>query len=168
MSKLRSEACSKKKDAVPVSGTSECRYRARLAGLGDAGIAFLAGTHMSKLLDALFGIPLTLEEGASCYTYYRPGDFLGPHLDHADHCTVTVIAYLDVVHSDTRSAKTGLELHILGASAPDEDNPLVILPTKAGSLVIGLGAANWHKRPTLQDGEYITAITACYSRRFPA
>jgi len=117
-----------------------------------------------KFLDTLFGMPHTLEEGASCYTYYQPGDFLGPHLDHAEQCIVTVILYLDVIHSETESDKTGLELHVTGASPSGRDKPRVVLPTKAGSLIIGLGSVNWHERPTLQDGEYITAITACYSR----
>ena len=101
-----------------------------------------------KILEILFSIPLTLEESASCYTYYQPGDFLGTHLDHAEKCVVTVILYLDVVHSDKRSYETGLELHILGQTSSDEDKPQVIIPTKAGSLIIGLGSVNWHKRPT--------------------
>lgn len=163
LSELHLEAFHKKKDAVPACGTSQCQYQAHLAGLGKSGIAFLAGDHISKLLDGLFGIPLTLEEGASCYTYYQPGDFLEPHLDHAELCIVTVILYLDVARPDKNTDKTGLELHIIGESPSDEDKPRVVIPTQTGSLIIGLGSVNWHKRPTLQNGEFITALTACYS-----
>jgi len=168
LSELRAEAFHKKKDAVPVCGTSQCQYHAHLAGLGKAGVAFLAEGRMPEFLDSLFDIPLRLEDGSSCYTYYQPGDLLEAHLDHAELCIVTVILYLDVVRSGKRSDKTGLELHILGKSPSDEGNPRVVLPTEAGSLIIGLGSANWHKRPTLQDGEFITAITACYSRLLSA
>jgi len=170
LSKLRSEAFLKKKDAVPVCGTSQCQYQyqAHLTGLGKAGISFLTGNRILKILDILLGMPLALEKDASCYTYYQPGDFLGPHLDHAEQCIVTVILYLDVVHSDVTSDKTGLVLHVIGGSPSDVNNPRVVLPTKAGSLIIGLGAANWHERPTLQNGEFLTAITACYSRLLSA
>jgi len=164
LSELCSEAFLKKNDAVPVYGTSQCPYQAHLAGLDKAGIVFLEGGHISKIIEILFGTPLVLEESASCYTYYQPGDFLGAHLDHAEKCVVTVILYLDVVRSDKKSCETGLELHILGKSSSGEDKPQVIIPTKAGSLIIGLGSVNWHKRPTLQDGEFITALTACYSK----
>jgi alkylated DNA repair dioxygenase AlkB len=167
LSRLRSEARTLERNAVQVSGTHQCQYQAHLAGLGDAGSAFLAGERLSNLLDDLLGIPLKPELDASCYTYYRPGDALGPHLDHPEQCIVTVILYLDVVHPDIRPAESGLELHILGSTTPDENKPLAILPTKAGSLIIGQGAKTWHKRPTLQNGEHVTALTACYSRHLP-
>ena len=163
LSDLRSEAIHKKKVAVQVCGTSQCQYQAHLAGLGKAGIALLTGGRISTLLDNLFDTPLKLEEAASCYTYYQPGDFLGPHLDIAELCLVTVIFYLEVSCPEKRTDKTGLELHILGKSPTDENNPHVVLPTKAGFLIIGAGSVNWHKRPTLQNGEFITALTACYS-----
>jgi hypothetical protein len=136
-----------------------------LSGLGDAGRAFLAGSTMTELVGALFHIPLTPDKVASCYTYYQPGDFLGAHLDHAEQCLVTAILYLDVVHPDNESDRTGLELHVLDdAPSSERRQPRAILPTKAGALVLGLGSVNWHERPTLQDGEYLTAMTACYSR----
>jgi hypothetical protein len=168
LSELRSEAFHKKKDAIPACGTSQCQYQAHLAGLGKAGIAFLSADRMLNLLDTLFGMPLTLEVGASCYTYYQPGDFLGPHQDHAELCFATAILYLDVVHSDNKHDKTGLELHVFGTSPAYTPKPRLVLPTKAGSLITGLGAENWHARPPLQNGEFITALTACYSRRVSA
>jgi hypothetical protein len=164
LSELRSEALHRKKDSVAVCGTYQCQYKAHLAGLGSTGIAFLAGDRISQLLDILFGLPLTLQTSASCYTYYQPGDFLDPHLDDEELCLVTVILYLDVVHSDKRADKTGLELHILGKHLSADNKPQAVLPTQTGSLIIGLGSAHWHKRPTLQNGEFVTAITACYSR----
>lgn len=163
LSKLRLEAFHKKKDSRPVYGTSPHQYRAHLSGLGKAGFTFLAGRSMSELLNILFRMPLSLEKDASCYTYYQPGDYLGPHLDHAEQCTTTAILYLDVVYPDQRSDRTGLELHILDDSPSDEGQTRAVLPTKAGALVLGLGSVNWHKRPTLQNGEYLTALTACYS-----
>ena len=163
LSKLRSEAFDKKKDATPVSSTSECQYQARLASLGGYGSAFLAGQGITQLLDTTFDLSLTLEKDASCYTYYQPGDFLDPHLDHSEVCKVTVILYLDVVHTRKQTDKTGLELHVFGDSLSDADKPKVVFPTRTGSLIIGLGSINWHKRPTLQEDEYVTAITACYS-----
>lgn len=168
LSELRSEARILEQNAVQVRGTPQCRYQARLAGLGDVGRGFLAGERLSNLLNDLFRMPLSPERDASCYTYYRPGDALGAHLDHPQQCIVTVILYLDVIHPDVRPAESGLELHILGSADPDEDKPLAVLPTKAGSLIIGQGAKTWHRRPTLQNGEHITALTACYSRPVPA
>ena len=164
LSVLRAEAAAKAQNAVPVSGTPQCRYHARLADLGEEGMAFLAGGRLSKLLDDLFGISLRPSPGASCYTYYRPGDSLGPHLDHPELCIVTVILYLDVLHPAARPAETGLALHILGSAGPGADRLRAILPTETGTLIIGRGATNWHERPTLQDGEYLTALTACCSR----
>jgi len=70
-----------------------------------------------------------------------------------------------IVHSENKSDRTCLALHILDDAPSGERRKLrAILPTKAGTLVLGLGSMNWHERPTLQDGEYLTAMTACYSR----
>ena len=160
LSNLRSEALNSKKIAKPVYGTTKHR-QALLADLGNSGRAFLADKQMLQLLRSLFGVSLKLEGDASCFTYYQPGDFLESHLDHKELCKVTVILYLDVVHADSKTEKTGLELQIFGELP--SDRPVAVIPTRAGSLIIGLGSANWHKRPTLQNGEFITAITACYS-----
>lgn len=160
---LRSEALQKRHHAKAVCSDSNPKYRAHLAGLGEAAQRFLATQHMSGLMVKLFGLPLAPQPSASCYTYYQPGDFLGPHLDHAEDCRATAILYLDVVKAEDESAHTGLELHILHPP-PDEDRgPRVIIPTEAGALVVGLGSQNWHKRPILQEGEYLAALTACYS-----
>lgn len=163
LSRLISEAQAQERNAIQVTGTAQCVYQARLAELGDTGIAFLAGERLSKLLDDLFGMPLQPNKDASCYTYYGPGDSLGSHQDHPQKCIVTVILYLVVEYPDIRPAESGLELHILGSTATDEDKPIAVLPTRAGSLIIGQGAKTWHKRPRLQNDEYITALTACYS-----
>lgn len=165
VSDLRSEALRRKNVAKAVSCTSGHGYRAHLSGLGDSGHAFLAGSTMTELVDALFQLPLAPDKVASCYTYYQPGDFLGPHLDHAEQCVVTAILYLEVVRPATKTDRTGLELHVLDDAPMDGcRNPRAIFPTRTGALILGLGSANWHERPMLQDGEYLIAITACYSR----
>lgn len=164
MAELHAEARRNRSGAKAVSGTSGHGYRAHLSGLGDTGRAFLAGGTMTELIGTLFGVRLVPDKVASCYTYYQPGDFLGAHIDHAEQCLVTAILYLDVVRPASRSESTGLELRILEeASSGESTTTRAILPTEAGALVLGLGSMNWHERPTLQDGEYLTAMTACYS-----
>lgn len=164
VSELHAEAVRNKKNARSASSTSGHGYRAHLSGLGEAGRAFLAGRTMTALNGALFRMPLAPDKLASCYTYYQPGDFLGAHVDHPEQCSVTAILYLDVVCSGRNPARTGLELHVLGA-APSEQHCVrpAIIPTRTGSLVLGVGSVYWHERPMLQDGEYVTAMTACYS-----
>jgi hypothetical protein len=164
LSELRSEALRCKHDAKRASSTSGHGYRAQLSGLGEAGRAFLTGSTMAGLIGAMFHIPLEPDKIASCYTYYQPGDFLGAHVDHPEQCSVTAILYLDVVRSDRDSDRTGLELHILSASPSDDGSqPRAIMTSEPGSLIVGLGSLHWHERPMLQDGEYLTAMTACYS-----
>jgi hypothetical protein len=165
MSELRLEAIRNKKGAKAVSSTAGSGYQAHLSGLGEAGLAFLSSSTMMELLRAMFDIPLVPSTDASCYTYYQPGDFLGAHTDHAEQCLVTAILYLDVVRPDQEQDITGLELHILEYATPGGGRTLrAVMPTKAGVLVLGLGSANWHERPMLQEGEHLIAMTACYSR----
>lgn len=164
VSELRSEALRRKKTAQAVSSTAGHGYRAHLSGLGDAGRAFLAGSTMTELVGALFQAPLAPDKVASCYTYYQPGDFLGAHVDHAEQCPVTAILYLDVVRPEKEADRTGLALHVFDNAPSVEHRKLrAVLPTQAGALVLGLGSVNWHERPMLQDGEYLVALTACYS-----
>jgi len=162
---LRAEALRLRGSTQTAARSNGHGYRARLAGLGAVGRAFLSGHPMTELIGALFDRSLVPEMGASCYTYYGPGDFLGAHLDHPEQCLATAILYLDVVRPESPAASTGLVLHILeGDPAQGRRAPRAILPTSAGALVLGLGSAHWHERPTLQDGEYLVAMTACYSR----
>ena len=164
LSDLRAEALLSKNSAKAVASTSGPRYQARMSRLGDAGRAFLNGDTMTRLVGALFEMPLAANDIASCYTHYQPGDFLQAHVDHAEQCVVTAILYLDVVHSDRDVDRTGLELHILDA-VPSGTRRVrhATIPTTTGALVIGLGSVHWHERPVLQEGEYLTAMTACYS-----
>lgn len=161
---LQREALRMKNEARPVYSSSDCQYRAHLSGLGAAGLTFLAGRSISKLLDLLFQAPFSLERDSSCYTFYQPGDFLGPHLDRIEHCTVTAILYLDATQPEHKTDRTGLELHILGISSSEENQMRTIIPSVVGTLVVGLGSENWHERPMLQDGEYLTALTSCFTR----
>jgi hypothetical protein len=164
VSDLRAEALLGKDSARAVASTSGTKYRARMSGLGDAGRDFLSGDTMTGLVGALFEMPLEANNIASCYTHYQPGDFLEAHVDHAEQCVVTAILYLDVVHSNKSLDSTGLELHILDAIPSGGHRARrATIPTKTGALVLGLGSVHWHERPMLQEGEYLTAMTACYS-----
>ena len=165
VAELCAEALRLRDGAQTVSRDNGEGYRARLAGLGAAGRAFLSGDDMTALMGALFDVPLAPDMRASCYTYYGPGDFLGAHVDHPEQCLVTAIAYLHVIRPKRAGTRTGLELHILeGDPAIERRAPRAVLPTSAGALVLGLGSVHWHARPPLQDGEHLAAMTACYSR----
>jgi len=160
---LKSEALLMKSKAKLVSDTSEYRHRAHQANLGESGYNFLLGRSIVSLVRFLVDGAVHLEGGASCYAYYQPGDHLDSHLDHQELCKVTVIAYLDIVRPKFDAEKTGLQLHVLGELNSNRNKPKAIIETKVGSVVVGLGSKNWHRRPELQEGEYLTAITACYS-----
>lgn len=163
-SELRLEANSLKLTAKPVSSDSEIKYQARLEGLGEKGKAFLAGQWMTDLTNALFKPKLIPDNTASCYTYYKEGDFLAPHQDHPEQCIVTTILYLDVTGNPSPTGKTGLELHLYkNETLLSSRQPSAIIPTIEGELLVGLGSQTWHERPILQAGESVTAITACYS-----
>ena len=163
-SELCLEASSLKPTAKPVSSDSNIKYQASLKGLGEKGKAFLAGQRMADLIKALFTPKLTPDNKASCYTYYKEGDFLSPHQDHPEQCIVTTILYLDATSNPSSTGKTGLELHLYeNEMLLSTRQPSAIIPTIKGELLVGLGSQTWHERPMLQMGESVTAITACYS-----
>lgn len=163
LASLSLEASQRRADARLVFGDEPCVHSAHLAKLGDKGLDFLSCSLVQTLLGSLFREPLGMAADACCYTYYAPGDCLGPHLDHSDQCRVTVILYLDLKGARQRTPDTGLQLRILetidGGSGPVR----AVLPTELGTIVVGLGSEHWHERPRLQAGEHLTALTACFS-----
>jgi len=163
-SELCLEASSLKPTAKPVYSESDIKYQASLKDLGEKGKAFLNSLWMADLINTLFKTKLTPDSKASCYTYYKEGDFLSPHLDHPEQCIVTTILYLDATSNPSPTGKTGLELHLYeNEMLLSARRPSATIPTIKGELLVGLGSQTWHERPMLQAGELVTAITACYS-----
>lgn len=165
LSSLSQEALERRREAKLVSGEVPCFHHAHLSKLGNCGVSFLTSCLMEGLLSSLFREPLVLATDASCYTYYGPGDCLGPHLDDPDQCLITVILYVDVKSPCQRRSDTGLQLRIRGGSGEKPGAVRAVLTTVRGMIVVGLGSEHWHERPQLQTGEHVTALTACFSRR---
>jgi hypothetical protein len=168
LEKLQAEAASKLEIAIAASSDGETPYRARIGTLGEVARGLLESPETTDLLHAVFGESLTLTDDASCFTYYRDGDFLSLHCDRAVACRVTMIVYLDAASPDRNAPNTGLALKIYGASKPSGEAPRMVIPTIVGSLVIGRGSETWHERPPLQRGEHVMALTACFSAALPA
>jgi hypothetical protein len=161
---LRVEAADHRRGASQARETQKVAYRASVAGLGQVATSFLECESATELLQFVFKARFVLTREASCYTYYECGDFLGLHRDRETECAVTLIVYLDVRAAQIPSAHTGLQLRVY--SPGDDENLMVrlVIPACTGTLVIGSGSQTWHERPTLQKGEFLAALTACFRR----
>ena len=105
---LRRECIQAKASAKKAEGTGDLAYRSSLASLGDFGQKILKEHASSDVLELIFGRTFKYCEDASCYTYYDEGDFLGPHLDGADNCEVTLLLYLDASEPGPDHETSGL------------------------------------------------------------
>ena len=139
-------------------------YRACVAGLGKVATSFLECESAKDLLHSVFKTRFVLTHEASCFTYYECGDFLGLHRDRENECAVTLILYLDVRGPQIPTAHTGLQLRVYLPGADENLVVRLVIPSCIGTLVIGRGSETWHERPTLQKGEYLAALTACFRR----
>ena len=162
---LRAEAAELRRAALGAKDDGAVPYQSRIGDLGEAAKAFLAGGAIADLLRAVFGEAFVLSEDASCYTYYETGDFLSAHKDRAAECAVTVILYLDAASPNPQSPDTGLALRVYAVNLEERPTPRIVIPTRIGTLVVGRGSQTWHERPRLQEGEYVAALTACYSAK---
>ena len=159
---LRMEAVNQRRFAAIARESKDVAYRASIAGLGHAARSFLESRATMSLLSLVLGSRFELTREASCYTYYDCGDFLGVHRDRESECAATLILYLDVRTPEVRSPVTGLQLRVYLPGADDELRVQCVIPTRTRTLVIGRGARTWHERPTLENGESLAALTACF------
>ena len=138
-------------------------YKARIGSFGKEIAAFYEGSLALGLVERLFDGRFELSRDLSCITYYKSGDFLGPHLDTpAELCTVTILLYLDVKRPHVVEETTGLEIRIYGEEMCAGMAPILTIPSNVGTVVLGRGSRFWHERPPLKSGESVTALTGCY------
>lgn len=164
LQKLQDEARERYSLAVFADQSAELSYRANLVSLGPEAAGLLSGVEARELMHSVFGQRVQLSLGVSCLTYYREGDYLGPHLDQpAEQCAVTALVYLSATGAASPASATGLVLRVYGQEAPAGREPVLTIPTSAGALVVGRGSQVWHERPVLQPGEQVMAITGCYT-----
>lgn len=163
LSALQAEAHAEATAAVSAAHDA---YRSSIATLGPLAASVLFGDAFLELLHAASGTRVTANTERSCLTIYRPGDYLGPHLDNPEEeCWFTAILYLEAQSAPAPDSLTGLELRVYREEKPTADTPpQLVIPTVAGRLVVGRGAQVWHERPVLQPGEQVMALTACYRR----
>jgi hypothetical protein len=165
--RLRAEATKRRVTALRAHGDADVPYRAHVAAMGAKARRLLSSAAMRRFLDDVFEAPLELSPDASCYTYYAMGDHLGLHRDRPDACIATMILYLDVRTVGPRQPPTpGMCLRVFGTEKPaPTEAPTAIIPTEAGTLVVGWGAKVWHQRLPLGPGESVAALTMCFRRR---
>jgi len=163
---LQREAESRLGLALFAEQATELHYRARLTSLGTVAAQLLGSPAARELLQAVFDDSLTLSEGVSCLTFYGEGDHLGAHLDQpAAECAVTILVYLAASGSTMPSLPdTGLVLRVYSEQPPHGEPPRLIIPTRAGSIVVGRGSRVWHERPRLLPGEHVVALTGCFKQ----
>jgi len=151
------------REAIQVEQQSGLRYHAALAPLGRKATRLLGSQALSHVLARVFGGSFSLTEGRSCMTFYGEGDFLGPHQDQpAEECAVTIIVYLEVADAAIRHGQTGLELLVYGETMTPDAVPRLVIPTRAGAIVVGRGSAFYHERKRLARQERVVALTGCY------
>lgn len=165
LASLAEEAISQRPVADEVTQDGPIAYQARLAQLGDRGRSALSAPSTLAFLRAVLGNKLRLSGGASCYTYYEPGNFLNAHRDDPEQCAATLLLYLEATSPDPSVPDSGLALHVYGCSSDPDERPRTSIPTRAGGLIVGRGASYWHGRLRMRAGERVTAITACYGPR---
>jgi hypothetical protein len=164
LERLRQEAVGAFADATHAEQAEALRYRASIGACGRQTMAFLSSAEAESLLDAVFGGPFTLAQEVSCITFYGAGDHLGPHLDEpADRCAVTILIYLDARSPMPDAPESGLNLRVYGRVFEPGRPAAKIIPTRAGTIVLGRGSRYWHERPPLRAGERVIAITGCYA-----
>ena len=161
---LFAEASMRSHTALPAEGSEANPYRSSIAELGDFARSFLNSASVAGLLQSVFGQSLKLSEQASCYTYYGPGSFIGRHRDRPDACAATLIVYLEAISPKPQSPNSGLVLRVFEESSSHEAEPRLTILTRSGTLVAGRGSQFWHERPTLQPGERVVALTACFRK----
>jgi hypothetical protein len=161
---LQREAESRLGLALFAEQTSDLSYRAKIVSLGSLALQLLGGPEARALLHAVFAEELTLAEGVSCLTFYGEGDHLGPHLDQpAAECVVTILVYLAATGAASPPAPdTGLVLRVYTEQKPEADEARLVIPTRAGAIVVGRGSRVWHERPRLLPGEQVVALTGCF------
>ncbi|KJS38584.1 MAG: hypothetical protein VR74_05290 [Hyphomonas sp. BRH_c22] len=157
---LRRECIQAKASAKKAEGTGDLAYRSSLASLGDFGQKILKEHASSDVLELIFGRTFKYCEDASCYTYYDEGDFLGPHLDGADNCEVTLLLYLDASEPGPDHETSGLYLTLYDADGNSEASAI---ETAAEGMMIGYGSKVMHGRKKLAAGEHIWMLTACFT-----
>jgi|CXWL01.1.fsa_nt_gi hypothetical protein len=162
MASLLAESNMKQSSARKAKENDPISYQASLADIGDTALSLLRSPFIYQILQMISDEPLALTAEASCYTYYGPGDFLSAHRDRFPECAVTVIVYIDATSPNPSSPQTGLSLRIFDEQGADINALRIVIPTQVGSLVIGHGSRVFHERPTLQKGEYVIALTACF------
>jgi hypothetical protein len=165
LTRLQAESASQLEASVSADVDDAIRFRARMGTLGDTARRFLRSRATVELLQAVFGARFVLSDDASCFTYYGGGDCLGVHCDRPTVCAVTMIVYLRAASPRPKAPDTGLVLKVYGRHRPAGEAPRLVIPTTAGCLVVGRGAETWHERPRLQEGEQVTALTACFRQR---
>ena len=139
------------------------KYNASITSLGPQARDFLCSRQLTELLSDVFGGDFVLTEHRSCLTFYREGNYLGPHLDQpAEECAVTILVYVVAVRPVVPSPQTGLELRIYGQEMTTDRRARLTIPTHAGRIVVGRGSKFWHERPMLGEGESVVALTGCY------
>ena len=164
---LRAEAARLACETSRAEQRAGVRYRAGIAPLGPRALGVLRSRQVDSLLCRVFGRRYVLSEERSCLTRYEEGDHLGAHRDEpAGECTVTVIVYLEA-KARRCATRTGLELRVYGRTLASHRRPRLVIPTRAGTLVVGRGSRYWHERPTMSKGERVVALTACYRRAGP-
>ena len=162
MASLLAESNMKQSSARKAKENDPISYQASLADIGDTALSLLRSPFIYQILQMISDESLALTAEASCYTYYGPGDFLSAHRDRFPECAVTVIVYIYAASPNSDSPNTGLSFRVYNEKSADKSNLRAIISTRVGSLVVGRGSYVWHERPPLQEGEYVTALTACF------
>jgi hypothetical protein len=165
LTQLQAESAARLEASVSADVDEVIRFRARMGTLGDTARRFLGSQATLDLLQEVFAARFELSDDASCFTYYGSGDRLGVHCDRATVCVVTMIVYLHAESARRNAPDTGLVLKVYGRRKPAGEAPRLVIPTTTGCLVVGRGGETWHERPQLQQGEQVTALTACFSQQ---
>lgn len=163
LSLMQAEAAAQFEGSTLAEQSEGLAYKANISGLGPVARKFLQHPDVVSLLTTCFGGAYALSEEISCLTFYDASGHLGAHLDEPlERCTVTIIIYLSAVSPDPDNEKTGLVLNVYGRDKASIGAPVLRIPTREGTIVLGHGSRVWHERPRLKPGESVTAITGCY------
>lgn len=132
--------------------------RNRRSQLGTAARALVSSEAMRALIHGVCGQSVEVSYEASCFTYYREGDFLETHQDRPESCLLTFLLYVQAEWHAAIGPGPGLSLQVQAPTGP------VLVPSTPGRAVLLRGSAVPHGRPRLWPGESVSMLAACFRK----
>lgn len=164
---LKAEAEAQRQSGWDKPSVDGVMHSAARAELGAIAMSFVRHKEVGKLLEDMLGCSTKFSPAASCYIYYQgPSDFLDIHLDRDPECAATLLLYIDASWPAEQQPSKGLELQVFSSfsSAKDEiPPPLLSIPTRENTLILGYGSITPHCRAQLVSGETAIVLAVCFS-----